>query len=116
MWVVHRQGQGWAVTDALAVAFAHPIADKSQDVVLRSMEFKDGEPQQHVQPLHCGMCRAHNKPIRRIHAQHCKRAASTCQTGVSDSPTAAAHMQLRCYAVQQQQQHIHKEISAAATC
>jgi hypothetical protein len=43
VWIVHRQGTGgWAVTDALAVAFARPLADKSQDVVLRSMEFKDG--------------------------------------------------------------------------
>uniref|UniRef100_A0A383W8T0 DOMON domain-containing protein n=1 Tax=Tetradesmus obliquus TaxID=3088 RepID=A0A383W8T0_TETOB len=42
MWVVHRQGQGWAVTDARAVAFAHPLADTSQDVVLRSMDYKDG--------------------------------------------------------------------------
>jgi hypothetical protein len=44
MWIVHRQGAGrWAVTDALAVAFARPLADKSQDVVLRSMDFNDGE-------------------------------------------------------------------------
>ncbi|WIA40391.1 hypothetical protein OEZ86_013751 [Tetradesmus obliquus] len=42
MWVVHRQGQGWAVTDARAVAFAHPIADTSQDVLLRSMDYKNG--------------------------------------------------------------------------
>jgi hypothetical protein len=42
MWIVHRQGAAWAVTDALAFAFAHPIADKSQDVVLRSMEFQNG--------------------------------------------------------------------------
>ncbi|WIA43948.1 hypothetical protein OEZ86_010341 [Tetradesmus obliquus] len=42
MWVVHRQRQGWAVTDALAVAFARPIADQSQDVILRSMEYKTG--------------------------------------------------------------------------
>jgi hypothetical protein len=44
MWVVHRQGQGWAVTDALALQFAQPGADKSQDVVLRSMDYRDGKP------------------------------------------------------------------------
>jgi hypothetical protein len=43
MWMVHRNGQGWAVTDALAVAFEQPIADTSQDVVLRSMEYKHGK-------------------------------------------------------------------------
>jgi hypothetical protein len=52
MWIVHRQGAGaWAVTDALAVAFARPIADKYQDVVLRSMEFKDGEVLQLIASL-----------------------------------------------------------------
>jgi hypothetical protein len=31
------------VTDALAVAFEHPIADASQDVVLRSMDYTHGK-------------------------------------------------------------------------